>query len=322
MESSFLTAVVLPLALFIIMLGMGLGLTPTDFKRILVAPKAVVVGLAAQLLILPAVGFGLAHLFPLTPELAVGVMILAACPGGPTSNLLTYLAKGNVALSVTLTAISSLITVFTIPLVVNLAMQQFVGEGTSLQLPFLETVVQIAVITLIPITLGMVMRRSLPVFSARVERWVKWLSMFFLALIVFGILLAERANLAAYIFQVGWVTLTLNLATMALGYLLATLARLSHPSATAITCEVGIQNGTLAIAVASAPTLLNNPTMSIPAGIYSLLMFVTGGIWAWWASHKQARNYSANADLQAPSLETSLENPGMTASTHEQARKR
>ncbi|MGB3295068.1 MAG: bile acid:sodium symporter family protein [Phormidesmis sp.] len=287
MDSSLLTAVLLPLALFIIMLGMGLSLTLNDFKRILVDPKAVLIGLAAQLLLLPIVGFVLASLFPLKPELAVGVMILSACPGGPTSNLLTYLAAGNVALSVTLTAISSLITVFTIPLVVNFSMRQFMGSGVSLQLPFLQTVLQIAVITLIPITLGMLLHRSAPVLSAKLEKWVKWLSMFFLALIVFGILLAERANLATYILQVGGVTLTLNILTMALGYALATLTKLGHQSATAITCEVGIQNGTLAIAVASAPTLLNNPTLSIPAGIYSLLMFATGAAWAWWAKRQQ-----------------------------------
>ncbi|MEL6603338.1 MAG: bile acid:sodium symporter family protein [Cyanobacteria bacterium J06614_10] len=286
MESSLLTAVLLPLALFIIMLGMGLGLTVADFKRILVEPKAVLIGLAAQLLLLPAVGFILASVFPLEPELAVGIMILSACPGGPTSNLLTYLAAGSVALSVTLTAISSLITVFTIPLVVNFSMQQFIGTSVSLQLPFLQTVLRIAVITLIPIALGMWLHHTAPILSAKLEKGVKWLSIFFLALIVFGILLAERENLASYILQVGWVTLALNLLTMALGYMLATLTKLGHKHATAITCEVGIQNGTLAIAVASSPNLLNNPTLSIPAGIYSLLMFATGAAWAWWAKRQ------------------------------------
>ncbi|MBE9064626.1 bile acid:sodium symporter family protein, partial [cf. Phormidesmis sp. LEGE 11477] len=290
MDSNLLTAVFLPLALFIIMLGMGLSLTLADFKRIIVSPKAVLTGLAAQLILLPLVGFLLASLFPLTSELAVGVMILAACPGGPTSNLLTYLAGGNVALSVTLTAISSLITVFTIPLVVNLATQQFVGEGVALQLPFLGTVLQIAVITLIPIAFGMLLHRYAPLFSANVEKWVKWLSLFFLGLIIFGLLLAERANLASYIVQVGWVTLALNLTTMALGYLLATAAKIDPKGTTAITCEVGIQNGTLAIAVATAPTLLNNPTMSIPAAIYSLLMFITGGALAAWARRKNVAN--------------------------------
>lgn len=292
MESSFLTNVFLPLALFIIMLGMGLGLTLKDFQRILVQPKAVVLGLMAQLLLLPLVGFLLASVFPLSPELAVGVMVLAACPGGPTSNLVTYLAQGNIALSITLTAISSLITVISIPLIVNLSVQQFLGENVSLQLPFLPTVLQIAVITLIPVSLGMALHYYVPHFAARVEKSVKWLSLFFLGLIIFGLLLKERANVLDFFLQVGWVTLVLNLLTMTLGYGFATLMRLKRPDATAITCEVGIQNGTLAIAVASAPTLLNNSTMAIPAAIYSLLMFATSGAFAAWMSRRPSHHPS------------------------------
>jgi bile acid:Na+ symporter, BASS family len=282
MESNFLTAVFLPLALFVVMLGMGLGLTLDDFKRILVVPKLVLVGLIAQLVMLPMVGFLLAHLFPLSPPLAVGVMILAACPGGPTSNLMTYLAQGNVALSITLTALSSLIAVVTIPLVVNLAAQTFLGEAVTLQLPFLATVMQIAVITLIPVALGMLLHHYVPQFSARFEKGVKWLSLFFLALIIFGLLLKERHNVLDYFWQVGGVALTLNLVTMALGYAIATLAKLDPPSTTAITIEVGLQNATLAITIASAPTLLNSPEMAIPAAIYGLLMFATGAAYAGW----------------------------------------
>jgi len=279
MESSFLTAVFLPLALFIIMLGMGLGLTVADFRRVFTVPKPVLLGLAAQLVMLPLLGFVLAALFPLSPELAVGVVILAACPGGPTSNLVSYLVQGNVALSITLTAISSLVTVFTIPLVVNLGMQQFLGEAVALRLPFLSTVLQIAVITLIPVSLGMLLHRYAPRFARRVEKGVKWLSLFFLALIIVGLLVKERANVAGFFVQVGWVTLTLNVLAMGLGYAIATLAKLDHPSAKAISVEVGIQNGTLAIAIAS--TLLGNPTMAIPAAIYSLIMFLTSAVLGW-----------------------------------------
>ncbi|MDY6899786.1 MAG: bile acid:sodium symporter family protein [Cyanobacteriota bacterium] len=275
MESSFLTTVFLPLALFIIMLGMGLGLTLNDFKRVFIQPKSVILGLIAQLIVLPLIGFLLAMIFPLSPELAVGVMILAACPGGPTSNMVTYLVRGNVALSITLTAISSLITVFTIPIVVNLAMQKFIGEGVALQLPFLKTVIQIAVITFIPVTLGMLLHRYTPQFATKVEKLVKWFSLFFLGLIIVGLLLKERDNVPSFFLQVGGVTLTLNLLTMALGYAIAILGKLDESSAKAITVEVGIQNGTLAIAVAT--TLLNSPTMAIPAAIYALLMFVTCG---------------------------------------------
>ncbi|MEM7555589.1 MAG: bile acid:sodium symporter family protein [Cyanobacteria bacterium P01_A01_bin.84] len=289
MESNFLSAVFLPLALFIIMLGMGLGLTLDDFKRVFVEPKAVMLGLIAQLILLPIVGFLLATIFPLSPELAVGVMILAACPGGPTSNMVTYLVRGNVALSITLTAISSLITIFTIPLVINLAMQKFMGEGIALQLPFLTTVMQIAVITFVPVTLGMLLHHYIPRFAANVEKWVKWISLFFLALIIVGLLLKERANIPTFLLQVGWITLTLNVLTMALGYAIAIVGKLSEDKAKAITVEVGIQNGTLAIAVASSPTLLNTPSMAIPAAIYSLIMFATSAAFAWFAGMKRAK---------------------------------
>ncbi len=281
MESNFLTAVFLPLALFIIMLGMGLGLTLDDFKRVLVEPKAIILGLIAQLIMLPVVGFLLASIFPLSPELAVGVMILAACPGGSTSNMITYLVKGNVALSITLTAISSLITVFTIPLVINFSMENFMGQEVALQLPFLKTVVQIAVITLIPIAIGMLLHRYMPKFAMTVEKGVKWLSLFFLGLIIVGLLLKERDNVASFFLQVGGVTLTLNILTMALGYGLSTLSNLDKPSSKSITVEVGIQNGTLAIAIASTPTLLNMPTMAIPAAIYALTMFATSAVFGW-----------------------------------------
>lgn len=281
MESNFLTAVFLPLNLFIIMLGMGLGLTLDDFKRIFVTPKAVIFGLIAQLIMLPLLGFSLAVIFRLTPDLAVGLMILVACPGGPISNMVTYLAGGNVALSITLTAISSLITVFTIPLVVSLAMQIFMGEGMSLQLTFLKTVIQIAILTLVPVALGMVLRYYLPQPSAKAEKFVKWLSSIFLGLIIFGVFLKERATLPTFFLQVGWVTLTLNISAMVFGYAIASLAKLDKPSTKAIAFEVGIQNGTLAITIASAPIFLNTPSMAIPAGIYSLLMCATGAAFAW-----------------------------------------
>ena len=284
MEGNFLTAVFLPLALFIIMLGMGLSLTLDDYKGVLIYPKAVVIGLVSQLVMLPIVGFGIASMFPLNPELAVGVMILVACPGGATSNMITFLAEGDVAISVTITAISSLITVFTIPLVVNFAMQTFLGAGTTLQLPVLNTVLQIAVMTLLPLAMGMGINRYAPGIAAKANKPVKWLSLFFLSVVLTGIMLQERDNLIPSVMAVGWVTLVLNVATMTLGFAIATLAKLGEKRARAITVEVGIQNGTLAIAIASSPTLLNNSTMAVPAAIYSLLMFVTGVGFAFFVS--------------------------------------
>ena len=285
MESNFLSAVFLPLALFFIMMGMGLGLKLVDFKRVLVEPKGVILGLVAQLIVLPLVGFVLASIFPLTPELAVGVIILAACPGGATSNVISYLVRGNVALSITLTAISSLVTIISIPLVINLGMQMFMGADTTLQLPILTTITQIAVITLLPISLGMFINKSQPRLAAKLENIVKWLSLFFLGLIFFGLLLKERANLLPFFLQVGGVTLSLNLITMFLGYAIATFAKLDDKSRKTITVEVGIQNGTLAITIAS--TLLNTPSMAIPAAIYSLLMFLTSAGFAFLVRNRK-----------------------------------
>lgn len=282
MASSFLTTVFLPLALFAVMLGMGLGLTWQDFTRVWVYPKSVAVGLAAQLVMLPLLGFAVASVLPLSPELAVGVMIVAACPGGPTSNLITYLAKGHVALSITLTAMSSLITVLTIPLVVNWSMGRFLGESTSLQLPFVATVIQIAVITVLPVGLGMLLHHYQPRLAAQIERGVKWLSLGLLGVIIAGLLVQQRANVMDFVAQVGWAVLVLNVAAMGFGYGLAQVSQLDTPSQTAVTVEVGLQNGTLAIAIASAPTLLNQPTLAVPAAIYSLLMFATGITFALW----------------------------------------
>ncbi len=273
MESNVLSAVFLPLALFIIMMGMGLSLKIVDFQRILIEPKGVLFGLIAQLIILPIIGFLLAGMFSLTPELAVGVIILAACPGGATSNVISYLLRGNVALSITLTAISSLITIITIPLVINLGMQTFMATDTALQLPILKTIIQIAIIIFIPIVLGMLVNHYHPKLAKKIEKIVKWLSLSFLGLIIFGLLVKGRADLLPNFLQVGGVTLSLNLVTMFLGYTLATVAKLDEKSTKTITVEVGIQNGTLAITIASV--LLNSPTMAIPAGIYSLLMFIT-----------------------------------------------
>ncbi|MGK7938004.1 MAG: bile acid:sodium symporter family protein, partial [Xenococcaceae cyanobacterium] len=147
---------------------------------------------------------------------------------------------------------------------------------------------QIAAIAIIPVLLGMVLHYYKPQLAAKLEKLVKWFSLFFLSLIIFGLLLKERANLSSFFLQVGWVTFTLSISTMALGYAIATFAKLHERSAKAITLEVGIQNGTLALAVASAPTFLNNPTMAIPAAIYSLLMYLPSAAFAWLTRHREA----------------------------------
>lgn len=275
MEESVLTAVFLPLALAFIMLGMGLTLTGEDFRRILVAPRAVLLGLTAQLVLLPLVGFGLVTLFGLSGALAVGVMILAACPGGPTSNLVAHLSRGDLALSISLTAISSVVTVATIPIIVNFAIGYF-GEEGSVTLPVMQTIVQIMGVTLIPVTLGMVLRSRFVRFAEQSERAFKIASAVFFVVIILAAILKERANLIEFFILTGPVTLTLNVVTMLMGYYLARMFGLPGPQRISITVESGIQNGTLGIMIAA--TLLQNSIMTIPVAIYSLLMFLTASV--------------------------------------------
>lgn len=272
MEQSVLTAVFLPLALAFIMMGMGLTLRVDDFKRIVYAPKAITIGLLAQLVLLPAIGFGLVMLFGLTGAFAVGIMILAACPGGPTSNLVSHLAKGDLALSISLTAVSSVITIVTIPLIINLSID-FFGEEGSVRLPVLLTIIQIMGVTIVPVSIGMFIRSKNPRLSKLAERPVKFASAIFFTLIMVAAILKERENLVEFFILAGPVALSLNLATMAVGYLLAVLASLPVRQRLSITVESGIQNGTMGIMIAA--TLLQNSEMTIPIAIYSLLMFIT-----------------------------------------------
>ncbi len=273
MESSVLVNVLLPLALGVIMLGMGLSLTPGDFLRIVKYPKAVIIGLVNQLVLLPLIAFGLIHLFGLQTELAVGVMILAACPGGATSNLISHLAKGDSALSITLTAFSSLVTVVSIPFIVNFAIVEFMPAGEAQTLHVAKTVLSVLVITLIPVTLGMIIHRRAPRFSQRMEKPVKILSAVFLAAIIAAALLKQRDDVIEFFRLAGPVAFTLNLATLLLGYYGSRALRLSKRQSTTVSIESGIQNGTLGITVAA--TLIGNPVMTIPAAIYSLIMFAT-----------------------------------------------
>ena len=153
-----ISTIILAMSLIVIMLGMGLSLTFKDFRRVILYPKAIFVGLVNQLILLPLIGFGVASTLNLSPEIAVGIMILAACPGGPTSNLISHLAKGDLALSVTLTALSSLITILTIPFIVNFALSHFLEQGQLVELNILETIAQIFIIVVVPVTVGMLIR--------------------------------------------------------------------------------------------------------------------------------------------------------------------
>lgn len=275
MQDSVITAVFLPLALAFIMLGMGLSLTLKDFKNIFVYPKAMILGLTNQLILLPVFGYALIQLFGLTGAMAVGVMILAACPGGATSNLITHLSKGDTALSISLTAASSLVTIISIPLIVNFAISHF-GEEGSITLPVMETIIQIAGVTVVPVSIGMILHKKFPKLSQKADRPVRIASAVFFALILIAAILKERENLVDFFIQSGPITLMLNLLTLTVGFFLARVFLLSKRQAITIAIESGIQNGTLGIMIAA--TLLKNSEMTIPIAIYSLIMFMTAAV--------------------------------------------
>ncbi|MBU8893033.1 MAG: bile acid:sodium symporter family protein [Bacteroidales bacterium] len=271
-----ISTIFLASSLIIIMLGMGLSLVANDFKRIFAYPKAILVGLTNQLIILPIIGFSIALLFPLKPEIAIGIMILAACPGGPTSNLISHLAKGDVALSVSLTAMSSFITILSIPFIVNFALVHFLEEGQMIKLNIVETIIQIFVIIVIPVSIGMIIRRYKEGFALKMAKPVRKASGIVIALIIIGIVIKEKENVIPYFRQAGLVALILNVVTMAVGYYSAKLFKITNKRAISISIESGIQNGTLAITI--AVVLLGNSEFAITPAIYSLLMFFTGGI--------------------------------------------
>ncbi|GAB4211199.1 MAG: bile acid:sodium symporter family protein [Synechococcales cyanobacterium] len=274
MQSSIFTTVLLPLALAIVMLGMGLGLVPEDFRRITRDPKAVAIGVICQMLALPLIGLVVTTVVPLQPELAVGLMVLALCPGGPSSNLMTYLAKGDVALSVTLTAVNSLLTVLTIPVATQWALNHFLQQSATITLPIGQTMAQILIIMVLPIIIGMVIRQRFTERALGLEKYISRLAGGLLALIIILLLVREGSKLPGFLLQVGMGVLLLNLLAMGVGLAVSKGLRLPIPQQVCIAIEVGIQNGTLAIAITAG--LLNNAEMAIPAAVYSLLMYLTG----------------------------------------------
>ncbi len=291
MQADLLTKVILPLSLFVIMFGIGISLRLADFKTVLRSPKAIAVGLGGQLILLPLIAYAIARALQLPPEIAVGLIIIALAPGGATSNMFTYLAKGDVSLSISLTALVSLITPLTVPLIAALSISHFLGQNTTFELPIIKTVIQLFIITIIPVALGMFTLSRWPTAAKRIEDVLKWFSIFFLLLIIALIVLKNAAQMGRFFAQAGVATLILNVAVLSLGYQLAKWAKLSHPQSVTIGFEVGIQNGTLALLVAG--TLIGNETMMIPAVTYSLIMFLSGGAFGWWMS----RSARLKADL-------------------------
>lgn len=273
---TLVNSVVIPVCLFLIMMGMGLTLITNDFKRVLKYPKAVGIGLTNQLILLPIIGFALANIMPLRPEYAVGVMLLVLCPGGTTSNLFTYLAKGDVALSVTMTAIASVITVFSIPIVLSFSLIYFMGSGSEFELPVVKTVLTLVVLTIVPISIGMLIKRYAPKVADRSQVYVSRFGVIFLTFLVLFLCYVQRDIIVDAFIATGPVSVLLNVSTMALGYYSSKWFGLNLAQRTSVTLEVGLQNSTLSIFMAL--TLLSNYDMSMMPAIYTLVMFLTAGI--------------------------------------------
>lgn len=273
----------LSIALATIMLGLGLHLTLADFARVVRYPKSAFIGLFCQLLILPAVAFALCKLFDLPGTLAVGVMLLSASPGGVTANLYSHLFKGDVALNITLTAVNSLISLMTLPLIVTFSLSHFLAANQQIPLPT-QKVIQVFAVVLGPVSIGMLIRHFAQSIAAKLDKPVKILSVIALILAIAVAVIDQRASLVENFRSVGVVMLLFNTLSLVAGYFAPRVFGVEKPQAIAVGMEIGIHNGTLAIAIAT--TVLMNTAIAMPAAIYSILMFFTAAIFGYVVSHK------------------------------------
>lgn len=268
----------LPIALGIIMFGLGLDLTPQDFIRVGKRPKAAAIALACQLLLLPLVCFGLCIAFGLPPLMAVGMMLLAASPGGTTANLFSHLFRGDVALNISLTAINSVIAVVTLPIIVNLAVAYFQPGDMQVGMQFKKTL-EVFLIVLVPVAIGMTVRRFYPTFAKAMDKPVRLGSILILTLVIVGAALSGREALMQYFGSIVAIVVLFCVLSLSLGFMVPRLLRIERPQAIASSFEVGLHNATLAIVIAQS--VLLSPEMSLPAAIYGVLMFPLAALFGW-----------------------------------------
>ena len=274
MEQSSFISIGLPVSLFIIMIGMGLGLTANDFVKVAKRPRAAIAGSIGQLLVLPALGFLVAWVLNLSPLIAVGLVILAACPGGATSNVITYLAKGNVALSIVITAVASVATIVTMPLLVNQALAWQLGQSANVTMPVIDTIAMLVVIVLLPTGIGMLIRAKLPTLAARAEKPINAFGAVVLLVLIVIISYGLRDRLLDLLIQAGPACLLLNALGIASGFFIARIAGVVTADQLAIAVELGIKNSTIGILVAT--TILHSQEMAIPSMVYGLTMYLFG----------------------------------------------
>ncbi|MDY6530620.1 bile acid:sodium symporter family protein [Acinetobacter faecalis] len=263
--------VLLPLALAIIMIGLGLELTLNDFKRVSKHPKAVLIALFCQLVILVGVAFLLCKVLSLPALLAVGLMLLAASPGGSTANLFSYLFKGDIALNISLTAINSVVAAITLPLIMNFSILHFMQENQQITLP-LSKIVQVFAIIIVPVGIGMLIRHYAPKLTEKLNKPLRIFAIVFLIAIIALAIFAERQNIATYLTQVGLATAIFCACSLAIGYFVPRLLGISNTQARACAFEIGIHNSTLAMTIAL--TVMANTTIAMPAAVYSIFMYI------------------------------------------------
>ncbi|MGS0705000.1 bile acid:sodium symporter family protein [Acinetobacter sp. ANC 3781] len=274
MDSGIIT-ILLPLALAIIMIGLGLELTPKDFSRVTKEPKAVLIALFCQLVILVSIAFIICKVLALPPLLAVGLMLLAASPGGSTANLFSYLFKGDIALNITLTAINSVIAAFTLPFIVNFSIQHFMNDGQQISLQF-SKILQVFAIIIIPVCIGMLIRHYAPNFTEKLNKPLRIFAVSFLILIIIGAVAKERHQILEYLAQVGLATVLFCLCSLIIGYFVPRLLGINSAQARACAFEIGIHNSTLAMTIAL--TVMASSTIAMPAAVYSIFMYVFAAV--------------------------------------------
>jgi BASS family bile acid:Na+ symporter len=260
----------LPLALAFIMFSLGLTLVVDDFKRVLSRPKAMLIGLVGQMLVVPVFAFAVAVAWGLAPEMAVGLMILAACPGGVSSGLLTHLARGDTALSISLTAVTSVAAVITVPFVVDFSMQQFMQTAMRVDFPLLKMVRGVFLLTTIPVALGMGIKAWRPALALRLERPAGRLANLLFVLIVLATFFSQRQVLLDNLGRLGPAAMVLNLLVIAAGFAMAAAAGLRQRDRIAVATECGLQNAGLGIFIAAS--VMQSPAMTVPSVVYALLM--------------------------------------------------
>lgn len=279
------------------MASLGLSLTPEDFRRVLLVPKGVAIGLANLLVISPALAFGVAEAFGLAPALAVGLVLLGASPGGTTANLLTHLARGDTALSVTMTAVSSVAAIVTVPLFLALSVRNFDAAGIADDVSTGGIVVRVLLITLVPLGVGMAIRHRHPKRTLELEERVRRVALGCFLAIVAGAVASEFARVVENLAEVAAAALALNVLAMSISFAIARLARLGDRQSTAIAMELGVHNSTLAITVAASVASV----LTIPAAVYSAFMYLTAGVFARLMYRRNRDRYVDTALPRAPS---------------------